>query len=130
MKNNKWLWKAEKFRNANLDRQEVGDENPVPMLMEAKDVEEMRKLADDFNARFKWSVEIMGVHPICDEAIQFHGLTRLPFPLEYLSHNKDWSNSVRISIYLPGGTYGEFIEIPQHQQFKKTQPAGDKSALQ
>ena len=80
-----WKWQSEKFRHTWLDNEAVDEDNPVPLLMACKDVEEMRVVCKKYNADYdhgKWGVEIIEVR---------HG------------------RQIVVQIALPGSNYGEFI---------------------
>ena len=94
-----WIWFPEKFRHINLPMEPIDTTNPVPLLMQADSAESMKEIGTAFNQAYNSDLEILSSGPVCDAAIDFHGLDR----------SVDWSNHTLIGIYLPTGQGGEFI---------------------
>lgn len=108
MSNNKqhWLFFPEKHRNYTMLTEPVSELNPIPLLVQASSIEELFKIAHDYNET--WSAggldEEMKITTVekCDAAtIEFLGLAT-PEPM--LGSETDWTKQFHIIIYLPGGS--------------------------
>lgn len=86
-----WNWIPEKFRNVNMHLQEVDESNPVPLLVKATSLEEMREIATKFNKDFNY------------EDPKDYGL----FINQITSETCGDSVQHTVMITLPWGTYGQ-----------------------